>query len=150
MDLPNVACIWLGKGRSTNVHVRSCRRRNATLDLRAKPRCGSPLQISGGTQHKGSFGSYLHRSHGQNFALLLPLEVQLAILCKKVGFFFFRLIKQTNPPPQTSRTETTTSSAAACLLLKTARGKGKTVLGMTLDLCVHQAHKLPSTCDAKL
>lgn len=65
------------------------RRRSSTHHLCAKPRCGSPLQISGGTQHKGSFGSYLHRSHRRNFALLLPLKVKLAKLCIEVlGFFF--------------------------------------------------------------
>lgn len=70
-------------------------------------------------------------------------------LYKSGGVFFFLLIKQMNSSPQVSRTETTTSSAAVCSLLKTAQGKGKTVLGMTLDLCVNQVHKLPSTCDAE-
>lgn len=54
-----------------------------------------------------------------------------------------------SPPHQTTQTETTTSSVTACSRLKTAQDKGKTMLGMTSDLYIDQAHKLPSTCDTQ-
>lgn len=67
----------------------------------------------------------------------------------KSGAFYFLLIKQMSPPHQTTQTETTTSSDTACSHLKTAPDKGRTILGMTSDLYIDQAHKLPSTCDTQ-
>lgn len=100
------------------------------------------------THHDDSWGICLHKSQAK-FCLLISTETENSHAFIKVFcLFFFFLNEEEHLPPDLKSRNHYFLTQATCLLLNTAQDKRKSVLGMTVELCVDQTYEL-STCDAE-